>query len=161
MVGLHAVQRLRHVELGDLGPLDRAVGAAPGHGVAPAELAVADAAEGQPPDVRRRIEVGHEGLERRALVVPGRGHVLQQRLEQRRERRFQSVGRAPALPRPRVREQDGEADLVLVRVQIQEELLDLVHDLGRPSVAAVDLVHDQDHRQTRLERLPEHEAGLG
>ena len=160
-VGLDPVQRLGHVELGDLGPLDGAVGPAPRHRVAPAELAVADAAEGQPPDVRRRIEVGHEGLERRALVVPGGGHVLQQRLEQRGERRLERVGRPPALPRPSVREQDREADLVLVRVQIQEELLDLVDDLGRPRVAAVHLVHDQDHRQSRFERLPEHEARLG
>ena len=160
LVGLDPVQGLGDVELGDLGSFDRAVGPAPCHGVAPAELTVADAAERQPPDVRRRIEVRHEGLQRRALVVPGSGHVLEQRLEQRRQRRLERVGCAPARSRPRVREQDREPDLVLVRVQIQEELLDLMDDLGRPGVATVDLVDDEDDRQLRFERLPQDEARL-
>ena len=57
--------------------------------------------------------------------------------------------------------EDGEADLVLVGVEIQEELFDLVHDLGDAGVGPVDLVDDQDDGQAGLEGLAQHEAGLG
>ncbi len=49
---------------------------------------------------------------------------------------------------------------MLIGVQVQEQLLDLVHDLGDPRVGAIDLVDDQDHRQASLERLAQHEARL-
>ncbi len=48
--------------------------------------------------------------------------------------------------------EDGEADLVLVGVEVEEELFDLVHHLGDAGVGPVDLVDDQDHRQAGLER---------
>ena len=40
LVGRHPVELLGDVQLGDLGPLDGAVGAAPGHGLALAQRAV-------------------------------------------------------------------------------------------------------------------------
>ena len=54
-----------------------------------------------------------------------------------------------------------EPNLVLVGVEVQEQLLDLVDDLGDAGVGAVDLVDHDDDRQARLERLAQHEAGLG
>ena len=60
----------------------------------------------------------------------------------------------------RVRVRDRELDLALVGVEVEEELVDLVHDLLDPRVRPVDLVDDEDHRQLRLERLAEDEAGL-
>ncbi len=56
---------------------------------------------------------------------------------------------------------DRELDLALVGVEVEEELVHLVHDLGDARVGPVDLVHDEDHRQPRLERLAQHEPGLG
>ena len=63
--------------------------------------------------------------------------------------------------RPGVGVEDGEVDLVLVRVEVQEELLDLVHHLGDAGVRPVDLVHHQHHGQAGLEGLAQHEARLG
>jgi len=62
---------------------------------------------------------------------------------------------------PGVAVHDGEADLVFVGVEVQEELLDLMDDLADPRVAPVHLVDDQDHGKSRLERFAKHEAGLG
>ena len=45
--------------------------------------------------------------------------------------------------------------------QVHEELVGLVDDLGDAGVAAVGLVDDQDHRHVGVERLAQHEAGLG
>ena len=60
----------------------------------------------------------------------------------------------------RVAVDDREVDLVLVGVEVEEQLLHLVDDLGDARVGAVDLVDHEDHRQARLERLAQHEAGL-
>ena len=81
--GLDAVERLGHVELGHLGALDGAVGAAPGDLLPLADRAVADPADREPADVRRRVEVRDERLERVALLVDGRRDRLEQQVEQR------------------------------------------------------------------------------
>ena len=80
-----AVERLGDVQLGDLRALDRPVRAAPGDLLALADRAVADAAERQAADVRRRVEVRDERLQRVLGVVGRRGDALEQRVEQRRE----------------------------------------------------------------------------
>ena len=86
------------------------------------------------------------------------------RLEQELEERPQVVGELVRLDAGAalagVRVDDRELDLALVGVEVEEELVDLVHDLLDPRVGAVDLVDDEDHRQLRLERLAQHEAGL-
>ena len=60
----------------------------------------------------------------------------------------------------RVAVDDRELDLALAGVEIEEELVHLVHDLFDARVRTVDLVDDEDHRQQGLERLAEHEARL-
>ena len=64
LVGVDAIERLGHVELDDLHPLDRAVGPAPGDLLAATDRPVAHPAQGQPAEVRRRVEVRHERLQR-------------------------------------------------------------------------------------------------
>ena len=64
------------------------------------------------------------------------------------------------MPGPRVAVDDRELDLALVGVEVEEELVDLVHDLLDPRVRPVDLVDDEEHRQPALERLAQDEARL-
>ena len=64
LLGFHAVERLGDVQLTDLRLLDRPVGAAPRHRLAAADRPLAHAAEREPADVRRRVEVRHERLQR-------------------------------------------------------------------------------------------------
>ncbi len=154
------VELLGHEQLDDLGRLDRAVGATPRDRLAAADGPVAHPAEREPSQVRRGVEVGHQRLERMALLVLGSRDVVLQRLEQRLEVVGERVRIRTTSPRPRVGVQDRELDLPFVRVQVQEELVDLVHDLLHARVGTVDLVHDQDHGQVQLERLPQDEARL-
>ena len=78
------------------------------------------------------------------------------------------AGRPAAVGRPLHRRRalarhavdDREVELVDVGIEVEEQLLDVVDDLGDPGVGTVDLVDDEDHRQLRLERLAQHEAGL-
>ena len=56
---------------------------------------------------------------------------------------------------------DREVDLLLGGVEVEEELVGLVDDLGDARVGAVDLVDAEDDRHLRGERLAQHEAGLG
>ena len=160
LVGLDPVERVGHVQVGDGRLLDRAVGATPGDRRALADRAVADSAHRQAPDVGVGVEVGDVRLQRRPLVVLRRRDPLDHQVEQRLQ-----VGAVLALGQrgpagPRVGVDDRELDLVVGGVEVEEELVDLVDDLGDAGVGAVDLVDDEDHRQLRLERLAQDEARL-
>ena len=71
-----------------------------------------------------------------------------------------SPSASEALPGPGVAVDDRELDLLLVGVEVEEQLEHLVDDLADARVGPVDLVHDQDHGQARLERLAQDEARL-
>ena len=99
-------------------------------------------------------------LERMSLLVRGRGDVGQEQLEQRLEI-FALDALCERCPsRSCIRVHDRELDLLLVGVEVQEQLVYLVHHLRDPRVRPVHLVDDQDHREMRLERLAQHEARL-
>jgi hypothetical protein len=161
LVGGDTLERLGDVELGELGLLDAAVGAAPGDGLALAQRPVVDPADRQAPDVRRRVEVRHARLQRMAVLERRRGDRLHEQVEQRHEvagevgrrlgRRATGLG---------VAVDDREVDLVLVGIEVEEQLLDLVDDLVDARVGAVDLVDDEHDREARLERLAQHEPRL-
>ena len=97
----------------------------------------------------------------RIRVVAGGRDVVDDGLEQGLEvGPFRSLlGQGPA--GAGVGEQDGEVDLVLVGVEVEEELLHLVDHLVDPGVGPVHLVDHQHHGQPGLEGLAQHEAGLG
>ena len=109
------------------------------------------------------------GLQRRALGVRRRGDGLEDRLEQRLE--VGGVRQAGVLRHLEGRAaglgggvDDGEVEGVLAVVlveEVHEQLVGLVDDLGDPGVAAVDLVDDQHDGHVGVERLAQHEAGLG
>ena len=151
--GRHAVELLGDEELGDLGPLGGAVRPAPGHGLALADVAVDHPAQRDAAQVRRRVEVRDQRLERRVGVVGRRGDALEQEVEER----LQGCALGEATPVHRALEgrlalarhavDDREVELVEVGVEVEEELLDLVDDLGDAGVGAVDLVDHEDHRQ--------------
>ena len=123
--------------------------------------AVADAAEREAAEIRRGVEVRHERLQRMPLLVPGAGTVVEGAPRRAAPgRRPARSGSRVALPGSRVAVEDRELDLMVLGVQVQEQLVHLVDDLGDASVRPVDLVHDQDHRQVRLERLAQDEARL-
>ena len=160
LVRRDAVERLRDVELGHASVLDRAVGAAPGDLRALAQRPVVDPQQRKPSDVRARVEVRDERLQRMVGVVRRRRDRCEERVEERAEVRRELVRAEAGVPGARVRVDDRKLDLRLVGVEVEEELVDLVHDLLRPRVRPVDLVHDEHDRQPLLERLPQHESRL-
>ena len=118
------------------------------------------AQQGEPADVGRRVEVRDERLERVLGVVGRRRHRGEQGLAQRPQVVGELVGGESGAPLARVAVDDRELDLGLVRVEVEEELVHLVHDLLRARVRPVDLVHDENDREPRFERLAQDEAGL-
>ena len=105
------------------------------------------------------------GAQRRARVVRRRGHMLGNHAEQRLQVgrvRQRAVLRAVqrGAPGPGRRVHDRELDLLLGRVQVEEELVAGIDHLGDAGVRPVHLVDYQDHRQPGLERLAQHEPGL-
>ena len=63
--------------------------------------------------------------------------------------------------RLRVGIEHGKVDLVVARIEIDEQVVYLAQHVGGPGVPAVDLVDDHDGRQVALEGFPKHEARLG
>ena len=169
LLGRAALEGVGHQQLGDLDLLDRAVAAAPRDLLALADGAVVHAQQGQAAEEVRGVEVGDVRLQRGLGVVRRGRDGLDDRAEQRLE--VVAVGhaavvgagqRGPAGLGRRV--DDGELELVLVVVgvdqEVHEQLVDLVDDLGDAGVGAVDLVDAQHDRHLQGERLAQHEAGL-
>jgi hypothetical protein len=167
LVGGDAIELLGDEQLGDLGLLGGAVGAAPGDGLALLDVAVHDAAQRDTPQVGRRVEVGDQRLERRVGVVGRGGDALEQQVEQRLE--GGAVGQAGTVRRSVHRRlalaghavDDREVELLEGRVEVEEQLLHLVDDLRDAGVGTVDLVDHEHDGQVGLEGLAEHEARLG
>ena len=160
-----ALQRLGHHQLSDLDPVDGAVVLAPRDLLALLDDAGVDAAQRDPAEVGAGVQVGHVRLERGVRVVRGGGDRLPDHLEQRLE--VFTVGQAAVVglvqarpPGPRRGVHDREVDLLLGRVEVEEQLVRLVDHLGDARVGPVDLVDDEDDRQLRTERLAEDEARL-
>jgi hypothetical protein len=123
-------------------------------------LAVEDAADRDAAQIVAGVEVRHQHLQRRVDVAARRRHVLEDRVEQRTqilaghvEARARGAGAAAGV-------EHRELDLLLGRVEIDEEVEDLVQHFLRARVGAIDLVDDDDRRQAALERLAQHEPRL-
>ena len=157
------VEGLGGVELGDLAPLHRSVEAAPAPRSSPRRnVPLWTRQMAKRPTIGRGIEVGDQRLERDVGVVVRAAARVDDGVEQRNEvgaRRRRA--RCCAQPGAGVGVEDGEADLVLVGVEVQEELLDLVDDLCRLGRRAGPPCSPRPPRQPGLERLAQHEAGLG
>ena len=155
------LQAVEGVELGHLRFVDQVVELADDDRIANLDAAVEDAADGDAADVIARIEVGDENLERRVGVAARRRHVLDNRVEQRPQIGAGCVLIAARSPDPGVRVQDRKVELLLRRVEIDEEVVDLVEHFLRTRIGPIDLVDDDDRRQPALQRLAQHEARLG
>jgi hypothetical protein len=122
--------------------------------------AVEDAADREATEVVGVVEVGDEDLHCTFGLALGNGDggddLLKERLQVGSWDRGIGCGSAELA----VRVEDREVEHALVGIEIDEEVIDLVEDLLRARVGAVDLV-DHDHRgETGFERLREHVAGL-
>ena len=79
------VERLGDVELGDAHLLDRSLELAPRDRLTLGDRAVLHAAQREPAEVGRCVEVRHERLQRVTFFVGRRGDVVEQELEERLE----------------------------------------------------------------------------
>ncbi len=164
-----ALETLGDQELGDLRVGRRAVALHPRDLLALLQGALLDADQGETAEERGGVEVGDVGLQRRVGVVDRRRDRVDDRLEQRLE--VLGVGQPAVLRHVHA----GAAGLgagvddreverlgaVAVVEQVHEQLVGLVDDLADPGVGPVHLVDDQHDRHVGVERLAEHEPGLG
>src|SRR4029079_16708715 len=90
-LGLHAFERLGHVELSDLRTLDGAVGATPGHVTPTPDDSLDDTANPEAADVRRGVEVRDQRLKGMTDLVARCGNVLQDQIQQRTQVRLERL----------------------------------------------------------------------
>ncbi len=141
-------------------PLDQLAVADEPDGLVRAHGARDDAADREAARVVVVVEVADEDLERACRVAAGRRDLLEDHLEERRERLRVVLELALGDARAADRVERREIGLLVGRVEIAEEVEDLVEHLLRARVAAVDLVDDHDDREAELEALSEDEARL-
>ena len=114
----------------------------------------------EPADVRARVEVRDERLQRVVGSYDGGGIVASSVSKSGPRSAASVVGVEPGAAVARDRVDDRELDLRLARVEVEEQLVDLVDDLLDAGVGPVDLVDDEHDGQARLERLAQHEPRL-
>ena len=137
-------QGARGVELGHLGLLDRPVHPAPGHRVAAAQCPVMDPADGQAAHVGGGVEIRDQCLEGVVGVVDGGGDVGHDGVEERHQVGPHGIGLRGGPSGPGVGVEDGEAHLVLVGVEVEEQVLHLADDFLDTGVGPVHLVDHED-----------------
>ena len=177
LVGGGSFHALGGQQFGDLGVRDDRMAvdlAHPRDLLALADPALVDADQREPAEERRRVEVGHQRLQRGLGVALRRRDVLEQHVEERVEVLAVGVlavggfgGAGDARAARRVERRQSERVLggllgLLVEVggDVEQQVVAVGDDFGDPGVGAVGLVDHQDHRQVRGERLAQHEAGL-
>ncbi len=165
LLARHPLQRLRDQQLADLHPVGAAVRPAQHHALPTAKRPVVHPAQRETAEVGGGVEVGDQRLQGRLRVIGRHRDRLKQHVEQRLEvgrvgvvAVLRPVQRGP--PRLGVAVDDREVDLGFVRVQVEEELVGRVDDLGDPGVGAVHLVDDQNDRLSGFQRLTQDEPGL-
>jgi hypothetical protein len=118
--------------------------------------------DGETPEVVRSIEVGDERLQWSVGSPAGAGTVSTIESSSGAQvgvlRRDADAGDRPTLPRDGA--EHREVDVLLGHLEVEEQLVDLVHHRSHAGVGAVDLVDDHDRRDAAGDRLREDVAGL-
>ena len=160
LVDLHALQAIEGKQLGDLRQLNGPTELQHRHRAVQLHGAVEHAADRDPSEIVARVQIGHQDLQRRRGIALGWRHRLDDGVEQRSKAvaRLGQIRRRDTIAGVRI--QHRKFDLVLGRVEVDEQVVDLVQHLLGPGVGAVDLVQHDDRRQPALERLAQHETRL-
>ena len=146
----------------------------PGHLLALLDAALVDPDQGQPAEERRRVEVGHQRLQRGLGIALRRRNVLEQHVEQRVQvlavgvlavGRLGGAGDARATRGVQRRQAERVFSSrlrfgVQVGGDVEQQVVALGHHLGDTRVGTVGLVDHKDHRQVCGQRLAQHEPGL-
>ena len=90
----------------------------------------------------------------------GGGTAVDDRLEQRPQVLARRIHRHRRRPGAGAGVEDREVELLFGRVEVDEQVEDLVEHFLDPRVGTIDLVDDDDRRQPAFERLAQHEPGL-
>jgi hypothetical protein len=138
-------------------------GVAQGHRLPGPQGSLHHPADGEPAEVVGGVEIGDEGLYRGGRVAGGSGDARHDRLEERREVVVLAQGPDPGNAATGTSDggDDGELDVGVGGVQVEEELVHLVDHLVGPGVGAVHLVEDHDRGKAHGQRLRQHVPGLG
>ena len=107
------------------------------------------------------LDVGHQHLQGQVGLPRRWRNMFEDRLEQGPEIGQISVERPRALSFAGDGVEHGEVDLLLRRVEVDEQVVDLVQDFAGACVLAVDLVDDDDRGQSQFQGLEQDGAGLG
>src|SRR2546421_9888765 len=125
------LQTFEGVKLRDLGFLKLPVNFADGNLIANRYRAVKDAANGETAHILVVIEIGHQHLQRQAIIAARRGDRSQDLFKERAQVRALTIKLVLGHAVARNGVEDGEFELLIVRIEGNEEIVNFVHDFLR------------------------------
>ena len=122
--------------------------------------AALDAPDGDTADILVIVDAADEHLEGLVKVHARRGDIVKDRVEQGLEVGAGNVGGVARSALPAGAEEHRGIQLLIRRVEVDEQFEHLIYDLVYTLVGAVDLIDDDDDAVAELQRAAEHEARL-
>ncbi len=119
-----------------------------------------DAADGEPAEIVAVVEVRDHQLKASLALRRGRGELLQDGIEEQLQVGVFSVWLRPRRALAGVGIEDGKVELILCRVEVDEQIEDLVHHFLDARVLAIDLVHHHQDGKLQRKRLSQNVARL-
>src|SRR5439155_25028024 len=124
------------------------------------DAAALNASDAESPDVIVVVDRRDEELQWTVGVAGRRRNLLEDRVEQRLHVVVRVFERRADESRASAGVKNWEIELLIRRAELDHQIENFVeHGLG-PCIAAIDLVDDDDRKETEDERLAEDEAGL-
>ena len=159
-VSLYALQTFENIKLFHSGFLDGAFVPGDHDFLIARDLAGEDSADRQPPDVLVVVDICDQQLQRVIAQRMRRRNRFDDLIEQRFEicRSIVKLLFRHAVARNGIK--NRKLNLLVGRIEIHEQLVNLVHDFFGARVVAVDLVDDRDRRQSGFQSFAQNKARL-
>src|SRR6266550_870808 len=153
-------ETFKHVKLGHTRFEDRSIRLYHRNLITNLDLPRENSTYGQATDVLVVVQIGHQQLKRICAKLFWSGYrfddLIKERLQIYRivfQLQFGDSGAGDGI-------KDRKLNLLVSGIEIQKQLVDLVHDFGRARILAVNLVDNCDSWQTGFKSLPKHESSL-
>ena len=125
------------------------------------DRAALNSADADPADIFVIVDGGDEHLQRLLGITLRRGDIVDDGIKERIEIHTRLVGAVARDALSCGAEKRGGLKLLVGRIEVEQQLQDLLHDLFNARVQTVDLVDDNNDLVSQLQRLLQHEARLG
>ena len=160
LIDIDTLESAERKQFRNLHRLERSVPLRDGNLFAILQGAVEHPSDRQASQIVTVIKVRDLDLECSSAISLGRRNVFQNGIEERLQIGARNLNRTGGSAGLRVGVKNGKSKLILLRIEIDEEVIDLVQHFLRASIGAINLVDYEDGRQSGFKSFAKHVSGL-